>query len=185
MKKPYFYIEGVPWGENYAFRPLAIIKFEKALGNTLKNELLSLGSPTSEYYLDRAVGIFFLPNEQYKSIINQIKTAVYFAEEAIKIDPEKIVEAFDKISEKYEENNEQLVIAREKLNRKEENITKKIQNVLECYHLLYEQGYKILISFPIIAKEILIRSDELKNKSIENYIYDDPSYKTKKFKVLS
>ena len=180
MKKPYFHIKGVPWGENYAFRLLAISKFEKALGNTLKKNLLSLGSPIGEYYLDRASGIFHLPKEQYKSIINQIKTVVYFAEEALKIDAEKVIEASDIISEKYEENNEQLVIAREKLNRKEENITKKIQNVLECYHSLYEQGYKMLISFPIIAKEILIRSDELENKSIENYIDDDPSYKTNK-----
>lgn len=180
MKKPYFHIKGVPWGENYAFRLLAISKFEKALGNTLKKNLLSLGSPIGEYYLDRASGIFHLPKEQYKSIINQIKTVVYFAEEALKIDAEKVIEASDIISEKYEENNEQLLIAREKLNRKEENITKKIQNVLECYHSLYEQGYKMLISFPIIAKEILIRSDELENKSIENYIYDDPSYKTNK-----
>jgi len=181
MKKPYFHKEGVPWGEGYAFRLPAITKFEKALGNTLKNELLSLGSPISEYYLNRASAIFFLPDEQYKSIIRQIKTVVYFVEESLKIDPEKVVEASDKISEKYEENNEQLVIAREKLNRKEENIIKKIQNVLECYHSLYEQGYKILISFPIIAKEILMRSNELKkNKTIDNYIDDDPSHKTDK-----
>jgi len=150
------------------------------LGNTLKKSLLYLGSPIGNYYLDRASDIFLLHSKQYKSIINQIKTVVYFAEECLTIDPEKIVEASDKISEKYAENNEQLVIAREKLKRKEENVTKKIHNVLECYHSLYEQGYKILISFPIIAKEILIHSDKLKNKTINNYIEDDPSYKTKK-----
>lgn len=180
MKKPYFHINGVPWGENYGIFIPAITKLEEALGKTLKKKLLSLGSPLGNYFVEKASYLFWLPIEQFKSMINKIKVVVYFAEEAFTIDPEKIVEASDKISNHYAENYEQLAIAMKKLKQKEKNIEIKIRNVLDCYHSLYEQGYKILISFPIIAKEILIHSDELKNKSIENCIYDDPSYKTKK-----
>ena len=180
MKKPYFHINGVPWGENYGIFIPAITKLEEALGKTLKKKLLSLGSPLGNYFVEKASYLFWLQIEQFKSIINKIKVVVYFAEEAFTIDPEKIVEASDKISNHYAENYEQLVIAMKKLKKKEKNIELKIRNVLDCYHSLYEQGYKILISFPIIAKDILIHRDELKNKSIENCIYDDPSYKTKK-----
>lgn len=183
LKNPYFHKIGVPWGEGFHVYLLAITKFENVLGNTLKKNILSLGYPRGDYFIERAANIYWLPKKQFDLIINQIKTVNYFVEEALKIDAKKIVEAFDEILEKYCENQEQLAISIQRLKQREDSVTSKIKNTLDCYHSLYEQGFKVLVSFPIIAKEILINSKELKNKSIIDYINDNPSYKTKKIKT--
>jgi len=181
MKGPYFQKQGVPWGNHICISLLAITKFQNALGDTLRVNLLSLGSPTTDYYISLAKYFYFSDKKSFNLVINQIKTVVYFAEEALKINPKKVVEGFRKIEPLYKKDLEQLFEAHEKMDKKSNaTITSNIKNILESYHTFYEQGFKRLITFPIICKEILFHSPELVKKSVEEYINDDPSYKIKK-----
>lgn len=183
MAKPYYQEEGIPWGEGWGIKFLTLERFEAALKTILKRKLMSLGSPIGDYILDMALYFDSLKKDQFNLAIDQIKTVIFFGEEALGVDPQKCTEAYEKISHQYMENQEQVSSGYyNKIKTKSESNAENIQNILECYHLLYEQGYKILITFPIVCKDIYLKNSELKSKSIREYINDDPSYKIKKIK---
>lgn len=182
MKVPKDLRHDIPWGEEapaLTFAYPLVVEIEKELNVSIIENLSGALQSPMYALVQRLANLHFGSEKERVLFFDQLKTTKYYFDEAIKRNPEQMVDCHDTISLVIQESQHQVFnerkYYRDSFNSSEPET--KIRRALNYYHELYENAFKHLVTLASYPKIIIANPTLINEISIEEFVNHSPTYR--------